>query len=143
MAEISFPKTELEKYGLPDRGFKGVKLISDEITDKSRWSVSHEIIFQWIDGKFYSTYYSEGATECQDESPWEYEDDIECMEVEPVKTLIDVYLPVDREVTSPVIDYPALVTAAQDFVAKVDIGAAHSVSSYAAFKSALGIEVAS
>lgn len=55
--------------------------VLDEITDTSRWSVHHRIIFKH-EGKFYETYYSEGATEMQDESPWEYDDEVECDEVE-------------------------------------------------------------
>ncbi len=38
------------------------------------------------------------------------------------------------------IDYDALVTAANEFIAKVDSGQAKSVRSYAAFKSALGVK---
>ena len=55
--------------------------ILNEITDTSRWSVYHRIVFGY-EGKFYETHYSEGATEMQDESPWEYEDEVECDEVE-------------------------------------------------------------
>ncbi|MED3792450.1 hypothetical protein P4571_08335 [Niallia alba] len=55
--------------------------ILDEITDTSRWSVHHRIIFAY-QGKFYETYYSVGATEMQDESPWEYDETVECAEVE-------------------------------------------------------------
>lgn len=56
--------------------------IKDDIIDHQRWSVVHEIIFKDNDGKFYKTHYSEGATESQDESPWECDNDIECTEVE-------------------------------------------------------------
>jgi len=55
--------------------------IKDDIVDTSRWSIHREIIFAY-EGKFYRTYYSEGATEMQDERPWEYETEIECIEVE-------------------------------------------------------------
>lgn len=41
----------------------------------------HEIVFE-DNGKFYQTTYSEGATEMQYESPWEYDDEVECTEVE-------------------------------------------------------------
>lgn len=64
-----------EELNLPDDA------ILDEITDTSRWSIHHRIIFTY-QGKFWETYYSEGATEMQDESPWEYEDEVECYEVE-------------------------------------------------------------
>lgn len=65
----------LEELNLPDDA------ILDEITDTSRWSIHHRIVFSY-QGKFWETYYSEGATEMQDESPWEYEDEVECCEVE-------------------------------------------------------------
>lgn len=55
--------------------------ILDKIIDTTRWSIIHEIVFE-DNGKFYQTTYSEGATECQDERPWEYENEIECYEVE-------------------------------------------------------------
>ena len=69
---------ELEELGLPYEG----DVIEDRIIDTSRWSIIHEIIFKWKDGKFYKTTYSEGATEMQDERPWEYEDKVTCTEVE-------------------------------------------------------------
>lgn len=55
--------------------------LTNEITDTSRWSIHHEIVFAH-DGKFYRTWYSEGATEQQCESPWEYQENVECYEVE-------------------------------------------------------------
>jgi hypothetical protein len=55
--------------------------IKNDIVDTGRWSIHHEIIFAY-DGKFYRTWYSEGATEMQDESPWEYDTEVECTEVE-------------------------------------------------------------
>lgn len=65
----------INELDLPDSA------ILDEITDTSRWSIHHRIIFAY-QGKFWETYYSEGATEMQDERPWEYDDTIECIEVE-------------------------------------------------------------
>lgn len=55
--------------------------IVDRIVDTTRWSIIHEIVFE-DNGKFYMTTYSEGATEIQDERPWEYDDEIKCIEVE-------------------------------------------------------------
>lgn len=87
--EIQISSDELRKYGLPYSGYNGVKVLEDEITDTSRWSIHHTLVFRWIDGKTYRTEYSEGATECQSESPWEYEDFVECEEVAsvPVTTM--------------------------------------------------------
>jgi hypothetical protein len=66
-------------------------IISDVIVENSRWSILHELTFKHED-KFYQVCYSVGATEQQDESPWEYEKgEIECDEVIPVQKTITVY----------------------------------------------------
>lgn len=57
-------------------------VVQDTIIDNSRWSIIHEIVFKWTDRKYYKTTYSVGATESQDERPWEYETEVECVEVE-------------------------------------------------------------
>ena len=85
MATVKFSKTDLvdnEEVDLPysvapSRGM----IIRDTVYDNSRWAIHHELIFE-LDGKTYLTYYSRGATECQDEQPWEYDDEISCDEVE-------------------------------------------------------------
>ncbi len=66
----------MEELGLPYEN-----TLVDTIVETSRWSEFHEIVFAH-DGKFYQTGYSQGLTEMQDESPWEYEDEIDCDEVE-------------------------------------------------------------
>lgn len=68
--------------------------IVDSIIDTTRWSIIHEIVFA-DKGKFYRTTYSEGATECQDERPWEYEDEIECEEVELREVKVKKWMPVE------------------------------------------------
>lgn len=69
--------------------------IMDRIIDTTRWSIVHELVFE-DHGKFYMTTYSEGATECQDERPWEYDDDeIECTEVELKEVKIKKWIPVE------------------------------------------------
>ncbi len=67
----------------------------DHVVDNSRWSINHEIVFKDKDGKYYSTAYSVGATECQDEGPWEYEDQVECTEVEKRQVMVEKWMPVD------------------------------------------------
>lgn len=64
--------------------------IKNDIVDIGRWSINHEIVFAH-NGKFYRTYYSEGATEMQEERPWEYEQEVECYEVELVEKLVKVW----------------------------------------------------
>lgn len=67
------------------------KEMLNEITGTSRWSTFHRVVFEH-DGKFYETEYSIGSTECQDETPYEYEDDIiECPEVELVEEKVMVW----------------------------------------------------
>lgn len=67
-----------------------LKLISDTYCDHRRWSVGSEIIFEYH-GKFYKSRYYVGATESQEEHPWEYEDEVECPEVRPIEKLVTVY----------------------------------------------------
>lgn len=69
------------------------QIVSDEIVENSRWSILHELIFKSRDEeKFFRTSYSVGATEQQDEYPFEYADEeIECDVVEPVEKTVIVY----------------------------------------------------
>lgn len=68
----------------------------DEVTDNSRWSIFHDMVFK-DNEKYYQTSYSVGATECQDERPWEYEDEIECVEVEKRQVLVEKWMPIEGE----------------------------------------------
>ncbi len=85
-----FKKNDLQE--LVCWGDVDLELISDEIIDTDRWSVKHEVVFEH-EGKFYKTTYSVGATEYQDEQPFEHEpDEIEVKEVFPVSKTITVYV---------------------------------------------------
>jgi len=70
--------------------------IKNEIYDTSRWSTWHELIFkEKATGQYFQVTYSRGATECQDEQPWEYDgDEIDCVWVEPVEVTTIDYKPV-------------------------------------------------
>ena len=94
MARIKvFNKEYLTKeLGLP----YDCKLIEDDIIDTTRWSIVHEIVFE-DKGKFYMTTYSEGATEYQDERPWEYENEVKCTEVELKEVKVKKWIPVEDE----------------------------------------------
>lgn len=49
------------------------EIIEDVIENTSRWSENHRIVVKRVsDGKFFEDFYSCGATEIQDESPYEY-----------------------------------------------------------------------
>ena len=79
-----FMKDEL---GLPNEA------VSDKITDTSRWSENHDIVFEY-EGKFYTTGYSCGATEMQYEEPWEDEADVTSWEVEKKEVLVEQWVKV-------------------------------------------------
>ena len=69
------------------------EVILDEIVDHRRWSVGHRVIFK-IGDKFLEGRYSRGATENQDESPWEYVKEPEFTEVEAYEKTVISYRPV-------------------------------------------------
>lgn len=83
-----------EKVDLGDDGIYRV-MINDQI-DTTRWSVIFNMVFKH-NNKYYETSYSRGATEQQDESPYEHdEDEIECPEVEPYKVELTKYRKVNE-----------------------------------------------
>jgi hypothetical protein len=85
----------VKELGLPDDYDQDkVTVHINEICDSGRWTISYRLVFS-IDGIYYQTYYSEGATEMQDESAWEFEDEVECTIVEPKKVTVVEYLPVE------------------------------------------------
>ena len=88
MIKRKFPAEELRDILYEDSEIGTV--IEDEIEDNGRWSICHSLVFKYED-KFYQTSYSVGATEYQDERLWQYDDEVECVEVEPVETTVIKY----------------------------------------------------
>ena len=79
---------DLKEWGIGEGIYK---IMVNEQTDTSRWSIHYSFVFKFED-KFYWTPYSRGATEQQDEQPFEYEDDeIECAEVWPFDVTVTKY----------------------------------------------------
>jgi len=72
------------------------ELIQEELVDTSRWSHIYERVYKDLNtGKFYATNYSSGATEYQDERPYEYDGEmVEFVEVVPTEVVKIEYLPV-------------------------------------------------
>lgn len=69
-----------------------IKEIYNKVADTDRWSTNYEQVFQ-IGDKYYKTWYSEGSTEMQDESPYEYENDwVEVSEVVPKEVVKTIYV---------------------------------------------------
>ena len=70
------------------------KVYETNLVDTSRWSKIYEMVFSYGDN-WYLTSYSKGATENQDERPFEYDDDeIDCTQVHQVKKSFTVWEPV-------------------------------------------------
>lgn len=85
-----FTKEVLQGLASEDHGPE-YEIISKTLEDNSRWSLEYEMIFKFKD-KYYRTWYERGATECQDERPYEYDDDeIEVVEVEPFEETVTSY----------------------------------------------------
>lgn len=87
--------TSKEYEYLPTKKF--AKIIEKNITTTTRWSVYYDVVFE-IEGKFYATSYSVGATEMQDESPYEHSGEWEeVTEVEPTEVMTIMYVPKGRQ----------------------------------------------
>jgi hypothetical protein len=80
--QVKFPKERMLEalYAGP---------VEDKIIGHGRWTVHHLAVFE-IDGRFYEARYSVGATENQEEMPWEYEKEITCIEVHKVTRMVEV-----------------------------------------------------
>jgi len=91
------PKRTFSKQQLRDILWKDDKtsdIVLNKIEDTSRWDTHFRLVFR-KDGKLYETSYSKGSTELQDsQRPWEYEDEIECVEVEAYEKTVTDYRPV-------------------------------------------------
>jgi len=72
--------------------------VSSTIIGQRRWVTVHEIVFLWKDGKHYKTVVDLPSTEMQEDmKPWEYEDEVECTEVELQNVTIQKWVPVKKE----------------------------------------------
>lgn len=71
---------------------KQYKLIEDIYSHSGRWSKVFNFVIQRLsDGKYFKGSYSCGATECQDESAFEYDEIVKLNQVIPVKKTIIAY----------------------------------------------------
>lgn len=71
---------------------------TEEITENSRWSIHKKGVFKHTpSGKYYLFRWSQGATESQNESAYEFdEDDIEPVEVSLQEVTREEWLPVEK-----------------------------------------------
>lgn len=91
MPTKKFTKQELIEVCRDDSDY--LEDVVTTLDDSSRWALQYTQVFRDTrDGKFYMTYYQTGATEQQDESPYEYEDDeLDVREVEPYEVTVTKY----------------------------------------------------
>ncbi len=75
-----------------DGNVRKFEKIYDEVSSTGRWSEYHDIVIKDTDsGEMYISDYSVGLTECQEESPWEFEDNVEWVRCEPYEVKITKY----------------------------------------------------
>ena len=89
----AFPKEDLVDIAFTHEGgsLEGYTVINRTLVDSSRWSLRYEQVFSY-EGKLYRTDYSKGATECQEESPYEYEPElVDCVEVVAMEVTVTQY----------------------------------------------------
>lgn len=83
-------QTVRNDWDLPYGGRPDVLVVEDNITDTGRWSVYHELYIKF-ENKYYRTSYSVGATEDQDERPWQEDDYVDFVEVRQVPRTVEVW----------------------------------------------------
>jgi hypothetical protein len=77
---------------------EGYTLVENTLSGKSRWCDVYDLIFQEnSSGKFFRGDYRIGATESQDESPWEYQKEVNFYEVEPYTVVVTKFKTKDTE----------------------------------------------
>jgi hypothetical protein len=88
----------------------GPNTLLDDVTDTSRWSIHYRLVFRvpgMQDGLAWETSYSVGATESQDECPWDDDPDVECTLVRLASKVVPAWVPACED--EPV--HPSLAAA--------------------------------
>jgi hypothetical protein len=92
-----FARDELVELGLPDE-CEGGRVLSDRIVGTTRWAIVHEVVWRMDDqpeGMAYMAQYRVGATEKQEERPWENKAKVTATEVREVERVVKVWEPID------------------------------------------------
>ena len=75
------------------------QVIENVLVGHSRWSLQYRMVFMFGD-LFFQTHYNKGATEMQDESPYEYDSEmVECLQVRPKLVEVTKYVAVQIKET--------------------------------------------
>jgi hypothetical protein len=74
-------------------------IVQNEIVDHTRWGIVFDLVFMTKDDeRYWYKSYQVGATECQDEGPFDDEGDtVECQEVAPYEVSIIKYRVVEDD----------------------------------------------
>ena len=84
--------TKEEALLILDDDHEKYKLIEDTMEGNGRCGIYHTIVVQELESNnFYISSYSVGATENQDEGPWEHEDTVDFYEAEAYETTVTEY----------------------------------------------------
>ena len=75
-------------------GYDGWEKIEEQIIDHDRWTVTYTAVSKDKDDNHWQYCYSVGATEQQDQAPFEYDDDIEFTLVEKRLVTTEAWVPV-------------------------------------------------
>lgn len=87
--------TEQEARDIVYEDHEDWETVETEIEDTTRWSIVHSGVFKHLPtGKHYFTYWSVGATETQDQQPFEYDEPV-FNEVKQVEKVVKVWECID------------------------------------------------
>jgi len=68
------------------------QIIEDKYVENTRWSINSRLVIQDLETKkYYAAYHSKGATEYQDEEPWEDDNEVLFTEVFPEERTTIIY----------------------------------------------------
>lgn len=85
---MKFKREFMQRLAYDDIYPKEAEVIENKIISVGRWDIHYEIVFK-TNSKYYRSYYSIGATENQDNQPYEYDgNEIECEEVVPYEETV-------------------------------------------------------
>jgi hypothetical protein len=84
-----------DELGLPLDCYEG-EIISRRIVSRGRWSIQYELIFRFNDqpvDEAWMVEYQVGATEQQDEMPWQYDKEVTATLVKKTTKVVEAWIP--------------------------------------------------
>ena len=93
-----FDKELLQELACLSEGeeYEGYTVVENELCGNSRWAIDYSLVFKDPAGTLWGTSYARGATECQEEYPFEYEKNpVECFQMRAELVSKRVYVEVE------------------------------------------------